>query len=165
MVTKKELNKENGIVVSDAIIAILIVLLFVGIITSLITNIILESAKIKLDSQHINIATEILEYIEQATYADIKEEDLINYINNINPDYVTAAKTIEELEGIEKLYKVAVNVEKYNDLLENEDKLDLIKIIEINIESNLDGETRQMQLSRIKKATMQEVKTLLEEEE
>lgn len=162
MVTKKELNKENGIVVSDAIIAILIVLLFVGIITSLITNIVLESAKIKLDSQHINIATEILEYIEQASYSDIEEEDVINHINNMNPDYIVAARTREELEGIEKLYKVVVNVERYNEIPGNEDKLDLIKIIEITIESNLDGKTREMQLSRIKKATMQEVQTILE---
>ena len=44
---KKILKKEKGIIVSDAIIAILLILLFVGIIASLIVNIILESTKIK----------------------------------------------------------------------------------------------------------------------
>ena len=57
-------KKQNGIVVTDAIIAILIVLLFVGIITSLISKISTEKYKIKINSQQISLATQIFENVE-----------------------------------------------------------------------------------------------------
>ncbi len=82
MTIKQILKKEKGIIVSDAIIAILIILLFVGIIASLIVNIVLESTKIKINSGQLDFATEILEYVENLPYEAVTEENLINYVNN-----------------------------------------------------------------------------------
>lgn len=158
MSIKKVLKEKKGIVLSDAIIAILIMLLFVGIITSLMISIFLESTEIKMNSQHIDYATEIFEYVEKISYEEVTQENLINYINNKNLDYVSAGTTIETLNTP---YKIAIEVKKYNETEGNEDKEDLLKIVTLTIENNLLEKQYTSTISRLKKANMQEVEELL----
>src|SRR5699024_3136675 len=105
MAIKKILKKNKGIIVSDAIIAILIILLFVGIIATLIVNIVLETTKIKINSGQLNFATEILEYIEELPYENVTEENLIDYVNNKNSEQVSAGTTTE---GLTTTYKIGI---------------------------------------------------------
>lgn len=156
---KKILKKEKGIIVSDAIIAILIILLFVGIITTLIVNIVLESTKIKINSGQLDFATEILEYIEKLPYQDVTEENLINYVNSKNSEQVSAGTTTQELTTT---YKIGIDVQSYNQIAGNEGKLDIIKLITLTIENNLEDKKYSTEITKIKKANMQEVEQILE---
>ena len=160
MAIKKILKKEKGIIVSDAIIAILIILLFVGIITTLLVNIVLESTKIKINSGQLDFATEILEYIEKLPYQDVTEENLINYINNKNSEQVSAGTTTEELTTT---YKIGIDVQSYNQIAGNERKLDIIKLVTLTIENDLGNKKYSTQITKIKKANTQEVEQILEE--
>lgn len=160
MAIKKILKKEKGIIVSDAIIAILIILLFVGIITTLLVNIVLESTKIKINSGQLDFATEILEYIEKLPYQDVTEENLINYINNKNSKQVSAGTTTAELTTT---YKIGINVQSYNQIAGNEEKLDIIKLVNLTIENDLGNKKYSTQITKIKKANTQEVEQILEE--
>ena len=126
MLNKKILKEQKGVIISDAIIAILIILLFAGIITSLIVNIVLESSKIKMNSQQMDFATEIFEHIETLSYDSVTQINLINYINNKNLDYVSAGATVE---GLTTPYKIGIEVEKYNESEGNEEKFDIIEEI------------------------------------
>lgn len=157
---KKILKKEKGIIVSDAIIAILIILLFVGIITSLIINIVLETTKIKINSGQLDFATEIMEYIEKLPYKDVTEENLINYINNKNPGQISAGTSII---GLTTTYKVGITVQSYNQIPGNEEKLDIIKLVTLTIENNLENKQYSTQITKIKKADIQEVEQILDE--
>lgn len=157
MLIKKTLKEKKGIILSDAIIAILIILLFAGLITSLMAKIFLESAKIKSSSQQMDFSTEIFEYVEKIPYASVTQENLINYINNKNADYVSAGDTIESLNTP---YKIAITVETYVPE-ENANRLDIIKIITVKIENNLGSKPYSTTTSRIKKATMQEIEEML----
>ena len=156
---KKILKKEKGIIVSDAIIAILIILLFVGIITTLIVNIILETTKIKINSGQLDFATEILEYIEELPYEAVTEENLINYINNKNSEQVSAGTSTAWLTTT---YKIGINVQNYNQTAGNEGKLDIIKLVTLTIENNLENKKYSTEITKIKKANMQEVEQILE---
>ena len=156
---KKILKKEKGIIVSDAIIAILLILLFVGIIASLIVNIILESTKIKINSGHLDFATEILEYIEKLPYKDVTEENLINYVNNKNSEQVSAGTVTT---GLTTTYKIGIKVQSYNQIAGNEDKLDIIKLITLTIENDLENKKYSTEITKIKKANIEEVKQILE---
>ena len=156
---KKILKKEKGIIVSDAIIAILIILLFVGIITTLIVNIILETTKIKINSGQLDFATEILEYIEELPYEAVTEENLINYINNKNSEQVSAGTSTA---GLTTTYKIGINVQNYNQTAGNEGKLDIIKLVTLTIENNLENKKYSTEITKIKKANMEEVEQILE---
>ena len=90
-------KKQNGIVVTDAIIAILIVLLFVGIITSLISKISTEKYKIKINSQQISLFTQIFEYVEKSSYEDVTQDKLIAYINEIDSGKISAGTSFDTL--------------------------------------------------------------------
>ena len=48
-------KEKKGIIVADAIVAILIILLFAGIVTSITINIFSEKTKIKLNSMYLDI--------------------------------------------------------------------------------------------------------------
>ena len=151
-------KEQKGVIVSDAIVAILIILLFTGIIVSLIVNIILESQVIKLNSQQIDFATEVLEYADSLEYHQVTEAKLIEYVNTKNEDYVSAGTSTESLTTA---YRIAVDVQKYNETTNNTGKLDIIKIITITVETDFDEKTYTTTISSLKKATVEEVKELL----
>jgi len=156
---KNYLNEQKGIMISDVIIAILVILLFGGVITSLMYNIVLESAKTKANSQEIDLATEIFEDIEKSAFSDVTEENIISFINDrYDPNQVTAGKSIESLNS---KYKIMVTVTPYSELEGNEDKLDLIKIIELKIQIEINNKPYITEMSTVKKATMDEVNDII----
>lgn len=161
MVIKRQLKEKKGVVITDAIVAILIILLFTGIITTLITNIILESTKIKMNSQHVDFITEILEYVEQLSYENVTEKNLIDYINNKGEENVSADTTLDTLTTA---YRIAIKVENYNETEGNTDKLDIIKIITVTLETDINGKEYSTTISSLKKATIDEVREILEQE-
>ena len=162
MVINKIFRGHKGIIVSDAIVAILLLLLFVGIITSLMSNVFFESAKIKISSQQMDYATEIFEYVEKLRYEEVTENNLIQYVNNKNVEYVKAGTSIEEIDE-NVSYKIAIKVETYIPTDETLPKLDLIKTVTLTIENNLADESYMTTISKIKKANAEEVKKSLDE--
>ena len=160
MTIKQILKKEKGIIVSDAIIAILIILLFVGIIASLIVNIVLESTKIKINSGQLDFATEILEYVENLPYEAVTEENLINYVNNKKSEQVTAGTDTTRLTTT---YKIGIKVQSYNQIPGNEEKLDIIKLVTLTIENDLEDKKYSTEITKLKKANIQEVEQMLAE--
>lgn len=155
MLRKEKLKKNNGIMVSDAIIAILILLISASIIVTLITSIAVEKTKIKQNSMNINILTGILEHIETIDYENVTVENLITHINTLNPTYVSAGENIANLTTP---CKIQVEVEKYG----GDDTLDLIKIVKLKIDTQFGKYQNTMEISRIKKATAEEVEKILE---
>ncbi len=152
------IREEKGIVVTDAIIAILIVMLFTGLITSLISKIMIEKMKIKMNSQQMTFVTQIFEHIEKMEYNEVTEENVINYINSIEPTKISAGTSLDNLTTANK---IKVKVEKYETTEENPG-FDLVKIVTLTIQNELDNKQYTTEISRIKKATMQDVKNELD---
>ena len=154
MIGKKRSRNNKGIIVSDAIIAILIILLFSGIIISLITNIILESKKMGVNSQEIDYVTDIFEYSDSISYDQVTTTNLIQYINNKDFDGVSAGTNIENLTTA---YRIQIDVQNYNDTTGNTEKIDLIKIIHVKIGYNLGQKEYTYEVSKIRARTENEV--------
>ena len=152
------IREEKGIVVTDAIIAILIIMLFTGLITSLISKIMIEKMKIKMNSQQMTFVTQIFEHIEKMEYNEVTEENVINYINSIEPTKISAGTSLDNLTTANK---IKVKVEKYETTEENPG-FDLVKIVTLTIQNELDNKQYTTEISRIKKATMQDVKNELD---
>lgn len=152
------LKNNKGIVVTDAIIAILIVLIFAGTVISLISKITSESIKLKMNSQQISVATQIFEYAEKTEYNDVTNEKLIQYTNQINPEKLSAG---ESLNSLTTPNKVKISVETYKPQ-NAEETFDIVKIITLTIENELDGKTYTTEISRLKKVNLSELKEIVE---
>ncbi len=153
----KNLKKQRGIVVSDATIAIMIILLFAGIITTLITNIILEITKMKIYSQQMDYITEIFELAEKTDYEKVTDANLVKCINE-KGDTAVSAK-VNTTAGLTTPYKIAIKVEKYKDIGSKE--FDLIKIITVTVENNLQEKSYTTTMSRLKKASLKEAEAIV----
>ena len=161
---KKHLRKQDGVLVSDAIISILIILLFAGVITTLIYNIVLESIKVKTESQKIAIFTDIFEYVEKTEYLSLTAENICGYINSnaFGIDNVSAVTDEANISTLTTAYKVVVKLEKYNQTEGNTNKYDLIKKVNVTIENTLSGQTYSTEMSTIRKATSEETRVIVE---
>lgn len=159
MLRKIKADEQRGIITSDAIVAILIIMLFVGIITSIITNIVLESSKIKINSQQMDFATELMEYAEQLPYEEVTETNLIAYVNSkYDEDRVKAGESIEELDSP---YKIAVRVETFIPEDETLPKLDILKTVTLTIQNTLVNKVYTTTMATVKKATAEEIEKIL----
>lgn len=161
---KKYLSKQKGVLVSDAIVSILIILVFAGTITTLIYNIVLESMKVKMESKKISIFTNIFEYVEKMPYSSITANNICNYINNneFNIDNVSAVADKGSVNTLTTAYKVVVKVEQYTGTEDIEVKYDLVKKVTIIVENTLSGNTYSSEMSTIKKANSEETKEIVE---
>lgn len=153
-----KLREKKGVIVLDAIISIMIILLFAGLTISLIYNIVLESTRAKISSQQMDFAVEIFEYAEKLPYESVTQANLVSYINNKNLDYVSAGENTENLSTI---YKIAINVQSYNDIEGNSDKENIIKIITLNIENEVAGKPFITEVATLKKATIEEAEDII----
>lgn len=154
--TNKHLLKNNkGVILSDAIVATLIILLFGGIIISLITSIIVERTRIKLNSMNIDIATDVFEYVEKIPFNYVTAENIIAYINGKNLEFLSAGTSLDSLTTQSK---VQISVE---DHIPEGRSLNLVKIVNLNIQTLISDKTYSMQVSRVKKATMEDIEEQL----
>jgi len=153
---KKGIKKQEGFVVSDAILAILILIMFTGIITSLIYNIVVTSKKIKINSEQLACITDVFNYAEKLAYDEVTAEKLISYVNEKsgNNNLLTAGSDIAELTTP---YKMSIKVEKYNETEGNTEKKDLIKIITLKVETKLSKKNYTTEMKMLKKVNKEEL--------
>ena len=133
MIKKEVIKSQKGVIITDAIVAILIILLFTGIVTTLMVNITLESTRIKMNSQQTDFATEIFEYAEELIYDFVTQDNLIKYINDKGLSVVSAGATIDTVSNPKAAYKIGIQVETYVPTDTTLPELDIIKIITLTI--------------------------------
>lgn len=104
------LRQKKGIGLADAIIAVVILMIFTGIIVSISYNIYMGSNFIKRNEQATNYIVELFEYAQGLVYENLDSQVMIDYINNKYEN----AKAIqgEYIEGAEKqaAYTIFINV-------------------------------------------------------
>lgn len=104
------LRQNKGIGLADAIIAVVILMIFTGIIVSISYNIYMGSNFIKRNEQATNYIVELFEYAQGLVYENLDSQVMIGYINNKYEN----AKAIqgEYIEGAEKqaAYTIFINV-------------------------------------------------------
>ena len=162
---KKFLKEQKGFAASDALIAILIITLFSGLIATISYNIYLSNRSIKRMSKATNYIVDVFEYIDKANYNEVTEENLINYFNSkyyyeedgtVKID--TEVKALEEDETIENIdtpFKAEINIVKYKDIegtLDTEE-LDLVQEITMSVTYKLGNKEQkiEMKTNKIKK--------------
>lgn len=76
------LRKSNGFTGIDISIAIIIVIIFTGIITTVLYNFAIESKKVERKEQATSIMIDILEYAKGTSFENLTEDYLKSYIDS-----------------------------------------------------------------------------------
>jgi len=156
--TIKNLKKSNGFAASDALIAILIITLFTGIIASLLYNIYLSNASLKRMSKANGYIVDVFEYIDKIYYDAVSEDALIKYFNNkyyYQEDGITPNEDAEVMAGsdegaINTPFKAIISMQNYNQTEGNTNKLDLVKEITMTVKYKLGNKEQEITVKRIK---------------
>jgi len=151
---KKFLKGQKGFAASDALIAILIITLFSGLIATISYNIYLSSSSVKRMSKATNYLIDVFEYIDKIDYDETTKDNLSTYFNN--KYYVGEKSEVKMLSGSESMedintpFKAEINIVKYNETEGNTDKLDLVQQITMTVKYKLGNKDQEITMTRNK---------------
>ena len=146
----KEKFKDNkGFTGTDAMIAILIITLFTGLIATISYNIYLSNSSLKRISTSNEYIVSVFEDVEKMDYENVTAAVLAQHFNNKYYDSeAPKAKANDENENTP--FKITINVVQYSKMPGNEEKLDLIKEVTMSVEYKLGNKNQKIEMSRIK---------------
>lgn len=155
---KKSLKEQKGFAASDALIAVLIIALFSGLIATISYNIYLANSSIKRMSKANGYIVDMFEYIDKTYYYDVTKENLTQYFNNkyyyekdsTNPKSDAEVKIQESTESVNTPFKVTLELVNYNETEGNEDKFDLVKEITMTVEYKVGNKNQIIKMKTIK---------------
>ncbi len=129
----KKYKTNKGVTMMDIVVAIIVLTLFVGVITSLYYQIAYYNASIRMNAMAVHYAVKIAESIDKMTYEEVTEE--------LNED----ARTTYDLPD---LYQANIEIKKYSE--EDPTKEDIIKKVTITINYQLLDENKTYVLRKLK---------------
>lgn len=130
---KKILKANNGISMTDVIIAIIILCMFVGVIGNLYYQISLQSNFIRLNTIAVYYTVKIAEDIDKMPYEEVT--------NDLNTNIKTTYQ-------IPDLFNATIEVQNYNEI--DTTKEDIIKIVTIKIEYEFNKQTKYYEIEKLK---------------
>lgn len=133
MKQKINIKSEKGFTMEDLTIALLIITLFVGVISTMMYKVYKVNLKTDLTSQMVIYAVQILEDIDKIAYEDVKPE---------------LAEIYNSKFSIKQGYTIDIQVSNYGEGISN--VKDLIKIVRLNISYNFSGEKEEFTVTRLK---------------
>lgn len=130
----KKLNiKSNyGFTMIDLVIALIIIMIFSGIIGTALYEAFKMNSKTKVSAAALNFVIEILEDIDKITYDEVQ--------NGMESKYMTQF-------SIPSGYNLSINVSNY---IEGNETEDLIKIVKLTIEYKMAGNEEKIVIEKIK---------------
>lgn len=152
---KDFLKQNKGIAGTDALIAILIISLFTGLIATILYNIYLSNTSLKRMTTANSHVVNILEYCDKLYYEDLTTtEKLIEKYNYLSEVQEVDSPEDNRLERIWKLqgtvdngYNAQIVLDKYNP---DENTFDLVRKITVKISYKVGNRNQEIAVSRIK---------------
>lgn len=129
-IIKQKLKSDKGFTMQDLIAGCIILTIFVGTITALLTSVYKINIKTRLTSQMATYAVEILEDIDKISYSDAQKRTGAYYKGQFQ---------------IPAGFNVDLSLTDYGENLE-----DVIKIVNLKISYTLQGETTEYTVQRLK---------------
>ena len=133
---KNRYKREEGVTIIDLVIAIIIMSVFVGVITSLMTGIYKQSLEVQISSNAMSYATIILEKIDEKSFEEVQ-----------NPNFVENLKASGEVT-IPEEYTIKLNVENPDNV--SEEVSDVIKKATVTVNNKNKNEEKSISISKLK---------------
>lgn len=133
-----KINSNKGFTTADIAVTIVIIILFIGMITTIFYNYYLSVSAKNRNAIATSCVIGIIEEIKTMNYEEI--------------DQITIEQTIEKMiqDGtIPSGYNPTAEITKYNETEANTDKKDKIKILKVTIEYSLSNKTEKIEISTL----------------
>lgn len=116
------IKQNKGIGSTDALIAVVILMIFTGIIATISSNIYNQSQFIKRNERATDYIVEVFEYAQSLLYDQVNSTKLVEYINNKQDNAKAIAGIYSDTSETLKGYTIFINVqEQYNDYVKQID--------------------------------------------
>ena len=128
------MKNEKGMSLMDAVISILILSIFVGIIGTLFYEIGINSSMVKSNALATHYAVKVAEDIDRIPYENVTK----NYIEN----------TLIPTYHVEQPFNITVEVDNYNE--DDDTKEDILKIVTIQVGYNFMNRNETYEVKKLK---------------
>ena len=153
-----QLKNQKGLAAQDALIAVLIIALFAGLIATISYNIYLSSSSTKRMSKATGYIIDMFEYIDKTYYDDITKDSLSDYFNKKyyyeedgnTPKADAEVKLIKTNENTNTPFTAKIDIVKYNQTEGNTDKLDLVQEITMTVTYKLGNKEQKIEMKKTK---------------
>ena len=132
----KNIKNETGITGIDLVIAIIIMSIFIGIITTLMTNIYRQSLEVQASSYAMAYATVILEKIKKKSFEEVQ-----------NPNFIEELKESGEITMPDD-YKITLDISNPDNV--TQDVASVIKKATVTVSYNVNNKEQSMSISKLK---------------
>lgn len=133
---KNRYKREEGVTIIDLVIAIIIMSIFVGVITTLMTGIYKQSLEVQISSNAMSYATIILEKIDEKSFEEVQ-----------NPNFVENLQASGEVT-IPEEYTIKLSVENPDNA--SKDVSDVIKKATVTVCYKIRNEEKSISISKLK---------------
>ena len=133
---KNRYKREEGVTIIDLVIAIIIMSIFVGVITTLMTGIYKQSLEVQISSNAMSYATIILEKIDEKSFEEVQ-----------NPNFVENLQASGEVT-IPEEYIIKLSVENPDNA--SKDVSDVIKKATVTVCYKIRNEEKSISISKLK---------------
>lgn len=145
---KIKLKDKKGFTSVDLTLAMIVVIIFAVIMTSISYNMYLSSTEAKRTAVAVNYAVDIFEHIGELDYSDVNsisgELFEIESFNNFELNNITGNNGTETITGTIGTYNIELKIDDYNGQ-------DVIKIINLKITYPVSRKnTEKVEMSRLK---------------
>lgn len=135
-IVKEKLKSNKGFTIQDLIFALMIIMIFVGVIGSLFVSVYTVKADTKVDSLATIYAIKMLEYMDKVTYDKVSEENKSELISEMKSTF-----------NIPSTFNISLDIKKYTTSLGNED---YVRIIKLRMDYTFNNKDRQLVFDTIK---------------
>ena len=135
-IIKEKLKSNKGFTMQDLIFALMIIMIFVGVIGSIFVSIYSVKADTLVDSMATIYAIKMLEYMDKINYEKVSEENKSKLISEMQRKF-----------DIPSSYKISLDVTKYRTSLGNDD---YVRIIKLKMDYTFKDKARQLVFDTIK---------------
>lgn len=137
---KENLKKENGFTAVDAVIAMMVVVIFVTIMSSVMYSVYISQTEAKRTAVALNYAVDIFEHIGEMDYSEVAGDTVLKDMSNLTVTDVTS--TSQGTRGNIGNYKVNLQVSK---------QFDDIKLVTLKIDYQITPKRMEsIELQRLK---------------
>ena len=148
----KIFKDQKGIAGADALIAVLLIALFSGLIATISYNIFISNSSINRMSKATSYIVDVFEYVDKIYYDDVTKDNIVNYFNS---KYYTGDRSEVKMkstteETVNTPYVAEINVTKYNQTEGNSGKLDLVEEITMRVTYKLGSKEQKVEMKKIK---------------
>ena len=160
---RNTLKQEKGFTGVDLTIAVIILMLFVALITTLFYNVYLSSSSTKRSATANSYIIDVFEQIDRMTYEEVLQDNIVNastdtfiqtlqakLIENSKIDNVLVKRGMTQDGNLSKPFQLEVSVTNYNQTEGNTDKKDLVKMISVRMKYKVGKKIETIESKRLK---------------